>query len=263
MRYQRLYLISEKPDPSFDGAWMKLDHARELLDTLRTAEAEYRAGNPVQMETIEERCADGSRVYRIIASVRQEPPAGWALIIGDVVHNSRSALDNAVWAATDPLLRGRHTAMPICDSLEAWEIETIRRRRLDGVSAQQQAIIRKYQPFHDEQPVPLSVLRDLSDGDKHRALHATALISEDEWVGSDNATVTFEHVARVIPITDQAEAMRVRATPQDPAEPMVVRPNAAYVVAIGTFAGMTDTLDSCCWFAEKIVGELEHPDRGW
>jgi len=46
-RSERLQLVSDERDPRFDGAWLKLDRAREHLGWLRTAEAEYRASEPV------------------------------------------------------------------------------------------------------------------------------------------------------------------------------------------------------------------------
>jgi hypothetical protein len=84
-------------------------------------------------------------------------------------------------------------------------------------------------------------------------------------MGIDNADTTFEHLARRSPgIIDNGEVLRVRAVPKDPKQPMVVEPNADYVVAISdapTPSGALDTLDACCWFAEVIVGHLEHPER--
>ncbi len=243
---------------------MKLDRARHHLDCLRGAEQEWRSRAPVTMAVKEEDCGDGSRLYRIIATVTEPPPAEWATIIGDVVHNARSAMDNAVWAAADPTRRGKHTQLPICRTRSGWTKQSA--TQLAGLSTRQVHLLAREQPFHHPaQLVPLLTLRELSNQDKHRALHAVALESEREWMGIDNAEATFEHLARRAPgIVDQGEVVRIRAVPKDPSKPMTVHPNAEYVVAIlgaPTPRGALDTLDACCWFAEVIVGHLEHPDR--
>jgi len=61
------------------------------------------------MAVTDEDGGDGARLYRIIATVTEPPPVEWATIIGDVVHNTPSAMDNAVWSAADPAERGKHT----------------------------------------------------------------------------------------------------------------------------------------------------------
>jgi hypothetical protein len=150
-RSERLQLISDEPDPRFDGAWLKLDRARQHCDWLHAAVDDYRASEPVTMHTTEDHEPDGTVVYRVVASVHAEPPANWGVVIGDVVHNARSALDYAVWEITHVRHRGNRTQMPICDTEEAWGSEC--RRRLTGVMEFQQEHIREFQPFlHDEPP---------------------------------------------------------------------------------------------------------------
>jgi hypothetical protein len=90
----------------------------------------------------------------------------------------------------------------------------------------------------------------------------TALVSAAEYVGVTNADITIEHIARLTPITDQGEVMRVRATPEVRDEPMLVGPHADWVVGVfgvppGAIVGI---LDSACWFAERLVRRLQQPD---
>jgi hypothetical protein len=87
------------------------------------------------MAVKEEDGGDGSRLYRIIATVTEPPPAVWATVIGDVVHNARSAMDNAVWAAADPAQRGKHTQLPICKTRAEWTKQS--GTQLAGVSPSQ------------------------------------------------------------------------------------------------------------------------------
>ncbi len=259
-------LPNEVPDPAFDSAWLKVDRARELLTQLRQEEAAYLAANPVDMEVRVEARGDGSEIHRVVAHVHQGPPVSWVPLVGDIVHNARSALDHAVWASASPALRGRHTQFPIYDRKRDWDERAA--RALAGVSDRQRDLVREFQPFlaSDGRPelVPLAILRDLSNRDKHQALHAIALISNDEMVGTTNADITFEHLARVYPILDGGEAMRILARPENPRVAMVVSPRARYQTAIErTFGGMVDTLDGCCWFVERVLGRLEHPARSW
>ena len=264
-RSERLQLASDERDERFDGAWLKLDRAREHLAWLEAAVAEYRASEPVAMRTTEEAHADGSVTYRIVASVRVEPPAAWGPVIGDVVQNARSALDYAVWEIThDVDHQSNQTQMPICDTEEAWNAERL--RRLKGVMDFQQEHIRESQPFQHDEPwtAPLSILRELSNRDKHRALHAAALASANEEAHTTNADVTFEHIARVIPFSDDGDVMIIQATPQDPGQPMVVYPHADWAVGVlGLVDSIVGTLDDACWSAERLVRRLEQPDSPW
>ena len=73
------------------------------------------------------------------------PLAAWALIIGDAVHNARSALDYVAWRLAGSVLDDTHTMFPICDSPA--KFEEAKSRRLKRVHPAAIAAIGEFQPY--------------------------------------------------------------------------------------------------------------------
>jgi hypothetical protein len=109
----------------------------------------------------------------------------WGCLLGDGIHNLRSALDHLVWQLV-ALDTGKEPStdnqFPICDSGGAyWSIgrkgqPSTRDFRLRGLSADHLAVIDSCQPYRSYTPGkqhPLSALRELSNHDKHRLVHTT------------------------------------------------------------------------------------------
>ncbi len=102
-------------------------------------------------------------------------PARLPIIIGDCLQNLRSSLDYLVWelvlaAKNTP---GKHNMFPVCKTLEAFNNQITKQRRLDGVSADAIAEIESLQPYHDGQDFDKTVLwviDDLCNINKHRRL---------------------------------------------------------------------------------------------
>jgi hypothetical protein len=112
----------------------------------------------------------------------------WGVILGDALHNLRSALDQLVAQLVLLNTRKRSTsgnAFPICDSgATYWSIgkkgePSKRETTLKGVSDAHKALIDEMQPYRARIPPSaihaLSALRDLSNRDKHRLVHLTDL----------------------------------------------------------------------------------------
>jgi hypothetical protein len=110
----------------------------------------------------------------------------WGVILGDALHNLRSALDHLV-AQLVLLNTGKRStsanAFPICDTRATYlsigkKGEPSKRdTALRGVSDTHKALIDEMQPYRTRIPPgalhPLSTLRDLSNRDKHRLVHLT------------------------------------------------------------------------------------------
>ncbi|MBI4261368.1 MAG: hypothetical protein HY658_12475, partial [Actinobacteria bacterium] len=103
-------------------------------------------------------------------------PGVLSLVLGDALHNYRSALDHLVFQLA---LMGRDggdapegTQFVIRDTPEAFE-KAKARGYLDGVAQQHQDMIESVQPYRSADPAlhPLGLLRDLSNVDKHRIIH--------------------------------------------------------------------------------------------
>ncbi len=115
---------------------------------------------------------------------RNPPLLYWGTIIGDVVHNLRSALDHIVYTISyrgNPaeFANDNTTAFPICDQSNTFHA---RRRRewkplheIRGIPPEAQAIIEGLQPYNRGNVAmksdPLWILREMDDIDKHRTIH--------------------------------------------------------------------------------------------
>lgn len=118
-------------------------------------------------------------------------PKRWGLMLGDVAHNYRSALDHAAWTivsrGTTPssalnTKQRRLIQFPIADQRAAFNGSL--HTRLPGARRRDIAIVRRRQPYHysprNRSRHYLTVLAALNNRDKHRTLqpiwvHATRL----------------------------------------------------------------------------------------
>jgi hypothetical protein len=116
--------------------------------------------------------------------VRQEPPLRLGVILGDCVHNLRSALDHVIWQVT--LLDGNTpddgTQFPIASKSES-QFEAIAKRRIPGLSEKHRTLVKDAQPYNAGDGAdrhPLSVLATLSNADKHRVVNpAYSFLNDD------------------------------------------------------------------------------------
>jgi hypothetical protein len=161
----------------------KLAWAQTHIDALTERTKAYLASKPYDLShTVDERRGD-----QVLAIARVEPiPAEWSLVLGDIVHNLRSALDALVYALARAHLgrtptdtEARQIQFPIVDRPDQWEGEC--KRWLRHIAPAAQLLIERCQPYHDANPREvhlLAALRDLSNIDKHRHLIVTLGIAE-------------------------------------------------------------------------------------
>lgn len=115
-----------------------------------------------------------TREFRIL----KEPPLRVSVIVGDIAHNLRSALDNLAWQLV--LANGgtptRDTGFPISGS--AKEFETKGLGKIRGASAEATELIRACKPYKGGNDA-LFALHRLSVLDKHRLLVTVAVAYRD------------------------------------------------------------------------------------
>lgn len=154
--------------------------AQHLLD-LQSRIGLWQAGRP--FGAIAE-VSDDRLKWRLLLRVTSPPPIEeWGTIMGDCVHNLRSAMDAAVWdlATADGRSPARRNLIgfPIVAKSGEWRDATS--RQLEGVSTDVVERIRLLQPFHRpaaERPRdPLALLQRLDNDDKHRS----RIIALIEW----------------------------------------------------------------------------------
>jgi hypothetical protein len=95
-----------------EGPKLKVERAKEHFQQLEAEIKTFNAGNPYRI-VVEEDSQSGDQLYRV--KVNKQPPTRWSTIIGDVVHNLRSALDLLVNEAVraNGKTPNRYTGFPI------------------------------------------------------------------------------------------------------------------------------------------------------
>lgn len=121
--------------------------------------------------------------------VREPPPLRWGVMLGDCVHNLRSALDHLVCQLT--LLDGgtmddcAQTQFPIASKSEP-QFEQMANFRIPKLSKWHRAMIKRAQPYRAGDSAwkhPLAILADLSNADKHRLINPTYSIIKNDTSG--------------------------------------------------------------------------------
>jgi hypothetical protein len=163
---------TEQTSQQSQWARMKLARARQHISHLGAAIDMWLADDPYSVELD---YGDDHRTLNVTLRVRTPPPVRqWALIVGDCIHNMRSALDATVWrlahldgrTATDP--RGLY--FPVVTQGQKWD--SARKKLLQTVPDDYAERIRNTQPFirvaDQTETDPLYALHYLSKLDKHR-----------------------------------------------------------------------------------------------
>ena len=131
-------------------------------------------------------------------------PTDYAIRVGEVAYNLRSALDHLVWELVEANGKNpsRHTEFPIFaassldpsmgDSLERWARKT--KRQLKGLNENQRQSIYRFQPFHPENEIGLhlDMLSTICNIDKHRHLNVFA--------GHSSADMTVQELNPIVDV---------------------------------------------------------------
>ncbi len=160
----------------------RLDRADYHLDRLDEEMHAWREENPYRTWT--EPDVDSTKELLYVEVLKPPPAAELSLIIGDCLHNLRSALDNLVfelaiaYVGIDPLTedRARLLEFPIFGNREMNAREC--RKKIGSIHPDAQAIIKGLQPYnrgHRFTNDPLWQLNRLSVEDKHRLPHVVLL----------------------------------------------------------------------------------------
>lgn len=169
-------------DPLFRGAWLKWAHGLRHAQAL---DADIQAfsfdGHRDPLLGVQADYDPRRHGFSVRATAIAPVPSHWGLMLGDVAHNYRSALDHIAWAVVcrgrkppTVLPESKHRAVqfPIADERAAFNSSL--RRRLPGARRADVGVIRRRQPYHYstrfQLPHYLTVLAALNNRDKHRTL---------------------------------------------------------------------------------------------
>ena len=172
------------------AAWrLKLKRAEKHFEELNAKIADYLSGNPYRAVRRPQKGHRKRHVWTYVLEVGDKPDAELAIILGDVVHNLRSALDHLV-VAIAPRKRRDNAGFPICD-IDPWAKDSrafwwpwrrysraqaeARKRfasQTRGVPDGALAVIKDLQPYRrrDAEHHPIRLLSRLENADKHKSL---------------------------------------------------------------------------------------------
>jgi hypothetical protein len=154
--------------PTIPAYRLKIERAKRHIRELATDVQEFLSSDPYDL-FIEDDAATRQRHWKV--RVKECIPAHWSTIIGDIIHNARSALDLLMVAVVrhdDPTRASyNHVHFVIRESKEKFE-EALP-RNIQGASAQSRRIIEDLKPYKggDEAFYRLHQLDIL---DKHKAI---------------------------------------------------------------------------------------------
>jgi hypothetical protein len=196
----------------FEEARLKLLRGQEHLDALESEFIRFRDSNPY---TVVHEYDEQQRENRLRLFVTPPPQRRWGLILGDAVHNARTALDYITWilAGSDPA--DRSTLFPIYDDLSKFNSALWRLERLHPNAII--TYIRSFQPYMrpNSHYNVLWFLQELDARDKHK------LITMIE-VGTAGARFTINDGDVIIPYAAIEERithntiLAIKAGPSDP-----------------------------------------------
>lgn len=168
--------------------WPKLHRAIELRDELHRWSTE--AMGSIDYESRHNLQAAHDPLawieYRARADTLPDEMRG-AMLLGDMIHNFRAALDHQMWAITSNTAKAgrnaRRVQFPIHTTTKGWT--KWRNEWGKHYGEKVLAVLAEAQPCHLDaeryRNHPLGLLQSLSNTDKHRALNVTAHIAHDGY----------------------------------------------------------------------------------
>jgi hypothetical protein len=248
--------------------WLiKLARAEEHLAALSGEVADYLDQEPARI-TVDRQ----GEVYELRLRVDVPPPVRWSAVLGDVLHNVRSALDSLVFAllvtsGTSVTPKQEHSiAFPI--ALTDDKYKGLRWHR--GLASEDvRRAFRGVQPFAQVEGLqglssgqvaasiahhPLIVLQRLSNADKHRTLHPTLCALDVMYVALPNGVTSQWQPGDVWPWLDGSTVAKVTFS-----EPLREPPEFGWKFAVALAEDaeplrappMVDQMRS-------LLGEVEH-----
>jgi hypothetical protein len=175
----------------FSGVAAKTSRAIEHLETLQAELRRFRERPSPYFFVTTADPEQGNFVFRLHPSWDPDGTARWTAIVGETVHNLRSALDHMIWecvrlSGSQP---GTHTAFPLCRTepeagFAAWATAapTSKRRagKLHGLSEEAVLLVEQFQPYRETVAgTLLAQIDSLWQIDKHRMPLPLLLLSAE------------------------------------------------------------------------------------
>ena len=271
------------PPHPLAGIRAKLDRGDEHVRAYEQCEHELMAsanrpdiGIAVRIDREQSRAI--LRVVRV-----DELPLTLPALIGDAVHNFRSALDHLVFELTftdsaggSRLPRGQtleRTMFPDSDSLTNFEGIHVQTRLLAGLTQKHRAQLKRFQPYRHRKRTttthPVRLLIDLSNYDKHRLVQPVLMCASDIYVEVLESEMRDCHPAANpdwrsdlvlgVPLEPETEIASLSIEITGPQPQMKVKGTKTLFVGFRNGEGVLDALERMGAYAREIV-EFFAPD---
>lgn len=260
---------------TFAGVEAKLRRANAHLEVINDEIGKFNASDPYHFFTEYDEVRQ-QMVARAKAVIHPDEEL-WATVIGDCVHNFRSALDHLAHplltlAGETPKTGRGGTAFPIYDTC----VGPKGGPRTPAITGESGAVggpvlafvkgVQPYERVDDPDQHPLWVLSELDNMDKHRALTTTSFALQDFSLGKLemwDVAVHFDHIGFVGAFNEKTELARWSVTPTGPDPHMNVGGNGATDVAFDSSCGpaadrlVLPTLDEIKCYVTNIIEVLK------
>jgi hypothetical protein len=174
------------PPPNLHGVWAKWERATEQLQGLSEQIVAF-SGQPHAWTIVSQVDVEHEHyTFRLQPAWPGATVRRWGAIIGEIIHDYRSALDQLVWQLVrlNEVVPDKGHAFPVCSSEpQAGFASTMRKvgdsgkrhGSLFGLSDQALAVIEACQPYHGQDAALLGDLHRYWNIGKHQTLVPTAL----------------------------------------------------------------------------------------
>ena len=143
---------------------MKIERAKQHIDDLNRAVTEYLTQRPFELR-IRQTCNPNRRT--VYTEVKVTIPEGFSLVLGDAVHNLRSAIDQLCWGMVGNRAKNpRGVGFPFADREDALR-DAIAKKQMDIAPKTVIDEFYKLQPYPDGNKF-LHAVNSLDVTDKHR-----------------------------------------------------------------------------------------------
>jgi hypothetical protein len=163
---------------ALDDIRLKLNQAESHLNAL-SAEVREIVGKHQAIIRAQRNMLDDS--YTAILENAPQVRREWGVMLGDFLHNTRSALDHLVSAlvvVSGGTVHHRHQ-FPICDTPQRWRQRVVQPSPtaswLGFIDPSHIAVIEAVQPYQATGLKSLLVLQRFSNADKHRLIHGAVI----------------------------------------------------------------------------------------
>jgi hypothetical protein len=161
-----------------EGAKLKIIRAKEQLDYFYREADLFLTSHPLPYEIITQ--TDFKKLhytrYKVRIKINRHPPRSWGVVVGEIAHDLRSALDNLVWQlallTTDS--PSRSTEFPIFNSIKDFNDPKFNvNGKLRHIPVNARTVIESFQPYNSGNRPPVEYLwwlHEINRVDKHREI---------------------------------------------------------------------------------------------